>query len=59
VNMESHGDDDTDWGKLTRLPEFSGNLISTDIWEQVGEMDEGVRILHISISRCQRIFNMS
>jgi hypothetical protein len=60
MSVESHGDDDTDWGKLlTHPPEFSGKLISTDIWERVGVMDEGVRILHISILRCQRIFNMS
>jgi hypothetical protein len=49
--VESHGDDDDDGlGKLlTRPPELSGNPISRDIWEQVGGMHEGVRILRISI----------
>jgi hypothetical protein len=43
-------DDDTGWGKLlTRLPELSGNPTSRDIWELVGGMDEGVRILSTSI----------
>jgi hypothetical protein len=48
--MESHGDDDAGGGKLlTRAPELSGNATSRDIWKQVGGMDEGVRILPISI----------
>jgi hypothetical protein len=49
MSVESHGDD-VSWGKLlTCLPELSDNPTSRDIWEQVGGMDEGVRILHISI----------
>jgi hypothetical protein len=48
--MESLVDDDANWGKLlTRPPELSGNLPSRDIWERVGGMGEGRRILHISI----------
>jgi hypothetical protein len=48
--VESHGDD-ASWGKLlTHPPELSGSPTSRDIWEQVGGMDEGVRILYISIS---------
>jgi hypothetical protein len=47
--MESHGED-AGWVKLlTRPPELSGNPTIRDIWEQVGGMDEGVRILRISI----------
>jgi hypothetical protein len=34
---------------LTRPPELSGNLVSRDIWERVGGMEEGVRILRINI----------
>jgi hypothetical protein len=51
VNVESHGDDDdAGWGKLlTLIPELSGNSTSRDIWERVGGMFEGVRILPISI----------
>jgi hypothetical protein len=30
-------------------PEFLGNLTSRGIWERVGRMDVGVRILRISI----------
>jgi hypothetical protein len=48
--MENHGDDDASWRKLlTHPPELSGSPTSRDIWEQVEGMDEGVRILHISI----------
>jgi hypothetical protein len=48
--MESHGDDDARWGKLlTCPPELSGSPNSRDIWDQVGGMDEGVRISCISI----------
>jgi hypothetical protein len=52
VSMESHrgGDDDASWEKLlTHPPELSGNPTIRDIWERVGEMDEGVTISHISI----------
>jgi hypothetical protein len=35
--------------KLTCPPELSGSPTSRDIWELVGGMDEGVRILNISI----------
>jgi hypothetical protein len=58
VNVESHGDgggdddddDDAGWGKvLTRSPELCGNPISRGIWERVGGINEGVRILRISI----------
>jgi hypothetical protein len=50
VSVESHVDDDADWRKLlTHPPELSDNSISRDIWERVGIMDEGVRILHINI----------
>jgi hypothetical protein len=58
--MESHSGDDDDDGKgklLTCPPELSGNPTSRAIWERVGGMDEGVRILHIT-EICQRIFNM-
>jgi hypothetical protein len=34
---------------LTRPPDLSGNSTSRDIWERVGEMDDGLRILQISI----------
>jgi hypothetical protein len=34
---------------LTCPPEISGNPTSRDIWKLVGGMDEGVRILRISI----------
>jgi hypothetical protein len=50
--VENHTDDDDDagWKKLlTRPPDFFGNPISRDIWEQVGGMEHGMRILHISI----------
>jgi hypothetical protein len=47
--MESHGDD-AGWGKLLiRPPEFSDNPTSRVIWDQVGGMDEGARILRIII----------
>jgi hypothetical protein len=56
VSVESHGggsgddDDDAGWGKLlTRPPELSVNTTNKDIWKKVREMDEGVRILRISI----------
>jgi hypothetical protein len=40
-------DDDGGWGKLlTRPPGLSGNP-TRDIWERVGGIDEGVRILRI------------
>jgi hypothetical protein len=49
--VDSHGDDDdADWGKLlTRPPELSDKPTSSDTWEQVGGVDEGVRVLNISI----------
>jgi hypothetical protein len=48
--VENHGDDDADWRKLlTRPPELSGSSTSRNTWEQVRGMDEGMRILHISI----------
>jgi hypothetical protein len=34
---------------LTRPPELSSSPTSRDIWEQVGGMDEGVKILRIII----------
>jgi hypothetical protein len=50
VSMESHGDDDAGWRKLlTRPPELSVNPTSWIILEQVGGMDEGMRILPISV----------
>jgi hypothetical protein len=54
VSVDSLGadddDDDAGWGKLpTRPPELCGSPTNRDIWEQVGGMDEGVRILRISI----------
>jgi hypothetical protein len=49
VSVESHGHD-ANWGKIqTCPPELSGNPTSRDIWEQVGGMDEGVRMLLMSI----------
>jgi hypothetical protein len=48
--MDSRVDEDAVWIKLlTRPPELSGSHTSRDIWEQVGGMKEGVRILRISI----------
>jgi hypothetical protein len=51
--VESHGEDDDDdagWGKLLTLsPELLGNPTSRDIWKRVREMDEGVRILLVSV----------
>jgi hypothetical protein len=48
--VENHGDDNAGWGKLlTRPLELSGKPTSRDIWERVGGMDEGVRILLINI----------
>jgi hypothetical protein len=50
--VESRGDDDDDtgWGKLlTRPPELSGNTTNRNDRERIGGMDEGVRILRISI----------
>jgi hypothetical protein len=51
VRVDIYGDDeDAGWGKLlTRPPELSGRPTSRDIWKQVGVMDEGVRILLMSI----------
>jgi hypothetical protein len=50
VSVESHAVDDADWRKLlTHPPEPSDNSISRDIWERVGIMDKGVRILHVNI----------
>jgi hypothetical protein len=49
MSVDSHGDDDG-WGKLLiHPPEISGSPTSRDTWEQVGGMDEGVRILCTSI----------
>jgi hypothetical protein len=46
--VKNHGEDDAGWGKLlTRPPELSGNPNSRVIWEQIGGMDEGMRILPI------------
>jgi hypothetical protein len=49
--MVSHGDDDDDddgRGTLQTLPpEFSSNPLTRVNCEQMGEMDEGVRILPI------------
>jgi hypothetical protein len=48
--MESHAGDDDGCGKLlTSPPELSGSPTSLNIWEQIGGMDKGVRILPISI----------
>jgi hypothetical protein len=50
--MDSHGDEDADCRKLlTCPPEHSGNPTSRDIWEQVGGMVKGVRILCIRYPR--------
>jgi hypothetical protein len=51
VSVEGHGDDDdAGWEKLlTRPRELSDISTSRDLWEQVGGMDEGERILRISI----------
>jgi hypothetical protein len=50
MSMESHGGDDVACGKLlTHPPELSGNITSRIIWELVGAMEEGVRILRINI----------
>jgi hypothetical protein len=58
VSVECHGVDDAGWGKfLTHPPELSGSPTSRVIWEKVWGMDEGVRILHISIWDTQQIFN--
>jgi hypothetical protein len=51
MSVESHGDDD-DTGReklLTRPPELSTNPTGRDIWERAERLDEGMRILHISI----------
>jgi hypothetical protein len=63
VSVESHGGGDNDgdagWGKLLTLPsELSGSPTSRDIWEQVGGMDEGMRISVSASEMRQRIFNM-
>jgi hypothetical protein len=51
VSKESNDDDDASHGKLlTHSPELSVNPTSRDIWQQLRGMDEGVRILRISIS---------
>jgi hypothetical protein len=51
MNVESNGDD-ASWRKLlTYPPELSGSPTSRVIWEQVGRMDEGVRILLIQYLR--------
>jgi hypothetical protein len=50
VSVESLGGDDSDRGKLlTRPPELSGNPTCTDAWKRVEEVDEKVRISHISV----------
>jgi hypothetical protein len=50
VSVESHGDDEAGWGEyLTRPPELCGSPTSRNIWKQAVGMEEGVRILHISI----------
>jgi hypothetical protein len=50
VGVESHSDDDASWGKLLTLPpELSGNPNNRDIWEQVGGIDEGMRIYLFSM----------
>jgi hypothetical protein len=51
VSADSHGYDDAGWGKLACLRELSGNPASRNIWERVGGMDEGVRILRIQCLR--------
>jgi hypothetical protein len=49
MSVETHGDD-AGWGKLLiRSPELSGRPTSRDIWKQVERIEEGLRILHISI----------
>jgi hypothetical protein len=47
--VDRKDDDDNDgWGKfLTRPPELSGHPTSRYIWEQLGGMNEGMRILRI------------
>jgi hypothetical protein len=43
-------DDGAGWGRLLTLPpELSGIPTSRDNWERVARMDEGVRILLISV----------
>jgi hypothetical protein len=51
VSVEGHGDDDDAvWIKLlTRTEDLSGNPTIREIWEGVGIMYEGVRILRINI----------
>jgi hypothetical protein len=52
LRVLSHGnyDDNAGFGNLlTRPPELSCSPASRIIWEQVGTMDGGVRILRISI----------
>jgi hypothetical protein len=50
MSMESHGGDDAACAKLlTHPPEPSGNITSRIIWEKVGGMEEGARILRINI----------
>jgi hypothetical protein len=56
VSVESHGDggggddDDAGWGKAVIRPlELSGNCTGRDMWQRVGQRDERVKILRISI----------
>jgi hypothetical protein len=57
VSVEGRADD-ARWGKLTRPPELSGNPTSREILERVDGMDEGARILHISIWDTKRFSSM-
>jgi hypothetical protein len=60
MSIERNGDDDdAGWGKLlTHPPELSGNPTSRDIWEKVGGMDKGVRILPIQYMKYIKGSNM-
>jgi hypothetical protein len=52
VSVYSHGGGgDAVWGKLTCPPELPGSSTSRHIWERVGRMDKGVRILRTQYLR--------
>jgi hypothetical protein len=50
VRVDGRGGDDAVWRKLlTRPTELSGSPASRDIWEEIGGMNERVRIFHVDI----------